>query len=134
MKKLLTITLAVIASYTIPQVCERGSCSEVNVKTLHFDGDEGIQFFTGTWSDALKEAAKENKPVFLDIFATWCGPCKALKKNTFSDKDVAQYFNANFINVELDGEVGDGKALAQQYHIPGYPSLFIMDKNGKLLS
>ncbi|MEO8861358.1 MAG: thioredoxin family protein, partial [Ginsengibacter sp.] len=37
---------------------------------------EGLNFFEGTWKEAVQKARDENKPIFLDIYATWCGPCK----------------------------------------------------------
>lgn len=43
--------------------------------------ETGIQFFNGTWEEALALAEKESKPIFLDVYAVWCGPCKALKRN-----------------------------------------------------
>ena len=91
----------------------------------------GIKFFNGTWKEVLAKASAEKKPIFLDIYATWCGPCKLLKRETFVNKEVAKFYNANFINVSLDGEKDDGAILAEQYRIPGYPSLFIFDNQGK---
>jgi len=93
----------------------------------------GIEFFQGTWKEALEKSKQENKPIFLDISASWCGPCKMLKRNTFSNKEVGAYFNERFVNVALDGEIGEGKDLANQLAIRGYPSLFVMDNNGKTL-
>jgi thioredoxin 1 len=46
---------------------------------------EGIHFFEGSWSEAVKKSKAENKPIFLDVYATLCGPCKLLKRITFSD-------------------------------------------------
>lgn len=94
-------------------------------------GTEGITFIEQDWDKALKDAKANNKFVFLDIYATWCGPCKMLKKNTFTDKTVANFFNQNFINVSVDGEKGAGPSLAQQYQIQGYPALIIADYTGK---
>jgi thiol:disulfide interchange protein len=97
------------------------------------DNEEGIQFHKGTWNEALALAKKENKLIFLDIYATWCGSCKKLKKNTFSDEKVGQFYNSNFINVALDGEQAEGEILANQYHLTGYPSLLFIDSNGKVV-
>lgn len=94
----------------------------------------GIEFFQGTWQQALKKSKLEKKPIFLDISASWCGPCKLLKRNTFSDEKVGAYFNKNFINVAVDGERGEGPGLAQLLNIEGYPSLFILDNSGKVLT
>jgi len=106
-----------------------------NYTTVDFEKDEeeGIQFFRGNWEAAKALAAKENKIIFLDIYASWCGPCKALKRNTFSDSEVGTFYNKHFINVALDGEAGEGSDLAQKYRIKGYPTLLFMDSNGQLI-
>ncbi len=91
----------------------------------------GIQFHEGNWQEALKLAQAENKLIFLDLYATWCGPCKKLDKNTFPNENVGDFFNKNFINVQLDGEKGEGLLLARQYQIKGYPTLLFIDGKGK---
>ncbi len=95
--------------------------------------ESGIQFIEQDWDKALKAAHDENKLVFLDIYATWCGPCKMLKQYTFSDSAVGEFFNKNFINISVDGEKGVGPQLAQQYSIEGYPTLIIADETGKVV-
>jgi thiol:disulfide interchange protein len=100
-------------------------------KTAESEG--GIQFHKGTWSEALALAKKENKLVFLDISASWCGPCKKLKANTFTDAEVGKYYNSTFINVELDGEKGEGINLARKYGVRGYPTLLFINPNGEIV-
>jgi thioredoxin 1 len=94
---------------------------------------EGIKFHEGTWNEAIQFAKKEKKIIFLDIYATWCGPCKNLKANTFSNSEVGSFYNKNFINVALDGEHGDGKILMQKYGLKSFPSLLFFDENGKII-
>lgn len=98
-------------------------------QSLQPENKSEIDFFKGSWSEAVNKAKAEKKAIFLDIYATWCGPCKLLKKQTFTDKNIAGFYNTNFINVSLDGETGDGAMLAQKYQIPGYPTLIILDFN-----
>jgi thioredoxin 1 len=94
---------------------------------------EGIRFHVGSWESALQQARKEQKLIFLDVYATWCGPCKRLKSTTFTDTSVGDFYNQNFINVALDGEKGEGKKLMQQYGLTSYPSLLFIDADGKLV-
>lgn len=98
------------------------------------DSTEGIQFHKGNWNEALELAKKEHKLIFLDIYATWCGSCKKLKKHTFSDEKVGQFYNSNFINVSFDAEQEEGLKLVNQYHLTGYPSLLFIDENGKVVT
>lgn len=91
----------------------------------------GIHFIEEDWNLALKTAQTENKLVFVDIYATWCGPCKMLKQYTFTDSSVGEFFNKNFISVSVDGEKGEGPQLAQKYSIEGYPTLLVADATGK---
>jgi thioredoxin 1 len=95
---------------------------------------EGIQFVDLTWSKALAKAKKEKKLIFFDAYTSWCGPCKMMQKTVFTRKDVGEYFNTTFINVKKDMEVGEGPQLANMYPIEGYPTLFFIDGNGKLVT
>jgi len=98
------------------------------------ESETGISFHQGTWDEALKLAEQEGKPIFLDISASWCGPCKRLKASTFPDDEVGKFYNANFINVMVDGEKGEGIELARKYEIRGYPSLIFVDSSGELIA
>ena len=96
--------------------------------------EKGIRFETKGWDSALLEAKKHNRLVFLDAYTSWCGPCKLLKKNTFTDKAVGDFFNTNFINVTEDMEKGIGLRLAEQYKVSAYPTLIITDFKGTIIS
>ena len=98
------------------------------------DTADGIHFQKGNWQQALDLAKKENKVVFLDIYATWCGPCKQLKKYTFTEKSAGDFFNANFVNMALDGEQEEGAALAQKFGIEAYPTLMFVTPEGELIT
>ncbi len=102
--------------------------------TSDTEAETGIAFHQSTWNEALQLAKEEGKPIFLDISASWCGPCKRLKANTFTDPEVGKLFNAGFINVVVDGEKGEGVHLARKFKIRGYPSLIFVDSDGQLIA
>jgi len=89
-----------------------------------------IQFKSGSWNEILAQAQKENKPIFLDISASWCGHCKRMKANVFTDVEVARYYNSTFINVSVDGEKGEGVILAKKYGVKGYPTFVFLNPDG----
>ncbi|MVN22578.1 thioredoxin family protein [Mucilaginibacter arboris] len=90
-----------------------------------------ITFIENDWNAAVKKASAQKKFIFVDCYATWCGPCKMLKMRTFTNKRVADFFNQNFVNVSIDMEKGQGPALAQQWRLQAYPTLIIFDENTK---
>lgn len=93
---------------------------------------EGISFFQGTWEEALAKAEEENKVIFLDAYASWCGPCKLLKRNVFSDATVGEFYNSNFINVAMDMEKGEGPKIASKYGVRAYPTLIYINGDGSI--
>jgi thioredoxin 1 len=118
------IVVVLVAAITL-SVLTRSEATPAKVDS------KGITFIEQDWDKALTQAKAQKKLVFIDIYATWCGPCKMLKKNTFTDAKVGEFFNKNFVNVSIDGEKGVGPSLAQKYGITAYPSLIVTDGDGK---
>jgi len=56
-----------------------------------------------------------------------------MAKNIFTDKTVADYYNANFINAKIDMEKGEGIDIAKEYKVSCYPNLVYIDGDGKLV-
>lgn len=86
-----------------------------------------------TWTTVLEKAKKENKIIFLDAYATWCGPCKQMDAQIYTNSDVAEFYNANFINVKYDMEKGEGPMLAERYFVTAYPHLLFINPEGVIL-
>src|SRR5436190_278152 len=95
------------------------------------NAEEGIQFFKGTYSEALAQAKDQNKLVFIDCFATWCGPCKWMAAKVFTDETIANSFNKNFVCMAIDMEKGEGLTLAKKYEVKNYPTFLWIDQTGK---
>ncbi|WP_428330662.1 thioredoxin domain-containing protein [Mucilaginibacter sp.] len=90
-----------------------------------------IVFIEDSWKEALKQGALQKKYIFVDAYASWCGPCKMLKATTFNNAEAAAFFNANFVNVSIDMEKGQGPELARQWQLQAYPTLIIFNSKGE---
>lgn len=89
-----------------------------------------INFEKGNWTDVLAKAKQENKMIMVDFYTTWCSPCKAMDKDIFPLKEVAEFYNTNFINYKIDAEKGEGISLAEKYNVTVYPTFIFTDANG----
>lgn len=94
---------------------------------------DGIEFFHGTWEEALKTAKEQDRLIFVDAYAEWCGPCKSMARNVFTQEKVGDFYNNNFVNVKLDMEKGEGLTFRQQYPVSAFPTLFYIDYSGEVV-
>lgn len=133
MKKILIGVFVFCASLLLAKPFLNFNSSEIT------QDSSGIQFFHGSFDELLLKAKKENKPIFVDAFATWCGPCKSLSKNVFTQKEVGDYFNANFINYKITvednkGATPEGRLFVQKYSLDAYPTMFFLSPDGSVLN
>ena len=108
-----------------------------------------------TFDEATALQKVNPKPIFMDVYTDWCGPCKMLDKNTFHNIEIVNYVNENYyavkFNAEGNSEVNykdkkysnpefvpgtNGRNSMHQFayflEVQGYPSMYILDKKGEL--
>lgn len=95
---------------------------------------EAIQFQELPFKELVAKAKKENKIVFIDAYASWCGPCKMMERNVFTQKSVGDYYNSNFVNARFDMEKGEGREIAAKYGVRSYPTYLFLNGDGELVS
>src|SRR5882757_3769272 len=82
-------------------------------------GYKGVHFEQGlSWDQVKAKAKSESKYIFVDCYATWCGPCKMMDEKVYTLKDVGDYFNKHFISVkvQLDKTDTDDSLVRKWYN------------------
>ncbi len=92
-----------------------------------------ITFQKGSPQVLKHRAEEEGKLIFMDMSASWCGPCRALEQNVFSDKEVGEFMDSNFICVKMDVDTEQGQILAAEYDVSSIPAMLILDSQMNLL-
>jgi thioredoxin-related protein len=108
--------------------------------------DAGIQFQQCTdWEDILAKAQAAHKDIFIDCYTTWCGPCKKMDREVYTDSAVGNYFNSRYISfkIQMDSTGKDdnyvkslyktAKKIESENHVAAFPSYLFFSANGELL-
>ena len=97
-----------------------------------------------TWvpiNASIQRASAQNKPIFYEFSADWCGPCQRMEKEVFNDAQLAARINQKLVPVHVidrlqeDGHnAPDVESLQQQYNVRAFPTIVIADANGHPLA
>ena len=93
---------------------------------------QGVNFEQLTFDAALAKAKSEKKLIFMDCYTSWCGPCKRMDKNVFSQEKAGKYFNSKFICVKCNITEGEGPKIAKKFNIKSVPTFFLIRPDGSV--
>lgn len=94
---------------------------------------QGIKFQKGSWEEIKAISKMQHKPIFIDFGAVWCVPCRYLSQNIFPEKAAGDFYNKNFICIQVDVEKGEGIMLADKYNVGGLPTLIFTNPREKVI-
>ncbi len=78
-------------------------------------------------TEALKLAREKNKPVMVDAYTSWCGWCKKMDKETFSDQAVVD-LSSSFICLRINPE--EDEMFSNKYTIKDFPTVIFLKPDG----
>ncbi len=129
------IFIALVYNFLTVQLFAQQSVDKEETKLGYMTSNEdkvGIVFEKGTLEDIIEKNGA-SKVYFLDIYAEWCGPCKRMSKKTFTDKEVGEFFNENFISVKVNWDIKENREYLNKFEIRGLPSLLFVDSELNLI-
>jgi protein disulfide-isomerase len=96
------------------------------------------------FAKAQKQAQTSGRPILADFTGSdWCGWCMKLDKEVFREKLFQSYARSNLVLFVADFPRGkrqaprlikQNEALQQKYQVQGFPTLFLLDAEGKVLA
>ena len=108
--------------------------------------EQGIQFDKSkNWKEVVEKATRENKYIYMDVMATWCPPCQMMVKNVFTQKEVGDFYNENFICVKLQTDktakddeyvkswYADAERIDKEFNIRSLPTSLYFNPKGELV-
>jgi thiol-disulfide isomerase/thioredoxin len=85
-----------------------------------------------SFEEAKSVAASQNKPIFVDVYADWCGPCKAMDKEVFPNDSVKFILTTRYVLAKVNGDDPvRGDTLKKQFGIRAYPTYIVLSSAGK---
>ncbi len=91
-----------------------------------------------TWAEdfasAQRQADVSDKPIILYFTATWCVPCRVMKRQVWADSQVMKLVNAEFVPVAIDVDEPKNADVMAAYNIKGSPVTIVCDSHGKALN
>jgi thiol-disulfide isomerase/thioredoxin len=123
---MLLTTLAIASLLSAPPIAPGPSAV---MARLSAEDHGKLNWFQGSFEEALAQAKASNKLVFIDFWTTWCGWCKRLNKDTFSDDTVVAEMK-DIICLSIDAESKTGRPIAERFRLKGYPALILLAADG----
>ncbi|HEX8238096.1 MAG TPA: thioredoxin family protein [Abditibacteriaceae bacterium] len=81
-----------------------------------------------SWGAAIREAKRTGKPIFVDFYATWCGPCKLLDRHVYTNRKIVDA-SRKWVMLKVDAE--RNTQLAQANKVTAFPTLIFYSPTGK---
>jgi len=85
------------------------------------------------YTSAQRQAAISDKPIVLYFTATWCVPCRIMKRQVWADRQVMELVNADFIPVAIDVGDPENAEIMNAYKIEGTPVTIVCDSRGNVV-
>ena len=98
-----------------------------------FANPTSIDFIRGSLLDVQQRANAEGKLYFVDFTAAWCSPCQWMDQTTFSNRELVEYVNANYLAVKVDIDDFDGFVYKEKFEIKVLPTILIFNAKGEMV-
>lgn len=130
----LLFVLTVMLSVTLTASNETATAQD-NAET------EKKEIIWSAYDDGLLKAAETDKQVIVNFTAKWCGYCRKMDREVFTDPRVIEMLNDHFVAVKVDGEskkelningykITEKNLTVREFGVRGFPTFWFLESDG----
>ena len=92
------------------------------------------------WDDGMRQAAATGRPVIVDVYTDWCGWCRRMDHDVYSQPGVADYLRKRYVTIRLNAEANTAaryegrettyEEIAQHFRVSGFPTTIFLRSTG----
>lgn len=143
MNKLNTLVIALVILLTAPS-CSKSSEQDREKKGTPAGGEVSVTWYN--FNEGLKLASEKRKHIVMDFYADWCGWCRKMEAEVFSDPEVAKNLRDNYICIRVHTDKNYNETIKFKNHVltkqefsmmlgvQGLPTVVFMDRDGNLIT
>lgn len=138
-----------LAVFMLISGCSNGESNSAegesnNGSSTVYDGDGSHEQRDALWNslqESQRKAEQNGKWVLVDVYTEWCGYCRQMYQETYTDEKVLdnlnEYFHVTRINAESDenirfnGQEMSMEQFAAEFGVTSYPTTIIIDSDGE---
>lgn len=143
MKSRLAATVLVLLGFSLlaPPIRAQDKPAPLSRSATPAPGEKKLAWLA--FDAAMKQAKAENKHIIVDIYTTWCGWCKVMDRQTYGNREVAEYLTENFVLAKVNGESSSKlnwkgqtmteRQFARAVGVTGYPATYFLKPEAEVI-
>lgn len=93
----------------------------------------GVRFKSSDWREVTKEAKDKDKPIFVAVCAPWCANCAKMKEQVFTDAEVGEFFNENFVSMVMNSEETKNNIRVTNWGVKAVPTMVFLTPEKRIV-
>jgi thioredoxin-related protein len=123
------LTIIMVLSFIALPSCSSGSAPQETPESSEgaTAATTGVEWVG--YDEGMALGKKDGKKIMINFYADWCGYCRKMNKEIFTQGEAADFINQNFVPIRINTE--NEKQLAEAYKVSGLPTTWFLDKGGE---